>query len=58
MDVEDGLSIGRLLDDRGVPPESAHLVLKNGFYVAPDQRAQERLSDGDVVAVWPPVAGG
>jgi molybdopterin converting factor small subunit len=33
-------------------------VLVNGTYVAPDARPATRLSAGDVVAVWPPIAGG
>ena len=41
-----------------VPPEAAHLLLVNGFYLDRDQRAGDALRDGDVVAIWPPVAGG
>jgi len=32
--------------------------LVNGVYVAPAQRASRSLCDGDVLACWPPVAGG
>ncbi|MGA1064094.1 MAG: MoaD/ThiS family protein [Burkholderiaceae bacterium] len=33
-------------------------MLANGRYVAPEDRPHARLQDGDVVAVWPPIAGG
>jgi len=35
-----------------------HLVLINGSYVAPEDRATRTLVDGDVLAIWPPIAGG
>lgn len=41
-----------------VPQESAHLVLINGVYVKPADRDRAIFSDGDTLAVWPPVAGG
>jgi len=33
-------------------------VLINGVFVPPDERATSVLRDGDVLAVWPPIAGG
>jgi len=35
-----------------------HLVLVNGSYIAPEQRASQTLAEGDVLAIWPPIAGG
>jgi molybdopterin converting factor small subunit len=35
-----------------------HLVLINGHYVAPADRATRALVEGDVLAIWPPIAGG
>jgi len=35
-----------------------HIVLVNGVYVAPADRATRTLAEGDVLAIWPPVAGG
>lgn len=47
-----------LLERFGVPFENAHLVLRNGVFLHQEEREQETLQDGDVIAVWPPVAGG
>lgn len=41
-----------------LPRRLVHLVLVNGVYIAPDDRARRELTEGDVLAIWPPVAGG
>ncbi len=41
-----------------VPQEKCHLVLLNGIFVSPSERPGCTISDGDTIAVWPPVAGG
>jgi molybdopterin converting factor small subunit len=35
-----------------------HLVLVNGHYINPEDRATRTLLEGDVLAIWPPIAGG
>ena len=58
IEVDDGITTLELIDRFRVPRKSAHLVLINGVYVAPEDRDKASLVDGDTVAVWPPVAGG
>jgi molybdopterin synthase sulfur carrier subunit len=59
LDVAAGTSILQLVEPYNLPPKLVHLVLVNGVYVPPAERAAaERLKDGDVLAIWPPVAGG
>lgn len=41
-----------------VPRSMVHLVLLNGVYIAPDERAKSVMRTGDALAIWPPVAGG
>ena len=41
-----------------VPLKMAHLVILNGIYLYPADREKPVLKEGDVLAVWPPVAGG
>jgi sulfur carrier protein ThiS len=58
MDVSDGTTVQTVVDQFNMPPKLVHLVLVNGVYIAPDQRATHALKDSDVLAVWPPIAGG
>lgn len=58
IEVADGVSVDAVLGDHGVPPEHCHLVLLNGHYVAPSERPEKIIAEGDALAVWPPVAGG
>jgi sulfur-carrier protein len=48
----------KVIDQYRVPREMAHLVLRNGVYVDPKQRDLPSLKEGDVIAIWPPVADG
>lgn len=47
-----------IIDRLGLPPEMVHLVLLNGVYLSPEQRAAQQPAPGDQLAIWPPVAGG
>lgn len=40
-----------------VPLAEIHLVLINGVFIPPGRR-EEVLSPGDILAIWPAVAGG
>ena len=57
LDVPEGTSPIQVLEQHGVPLAEVHLVLVNGVFVPPSQR-QQPLQAGDVLAVWPAVAGG
>lgn len=58
LDVPDGTPIARIIEPFGMPPKLVHLVLVNGVYVPPEERLSFVPRDGDVVAIWPPIAGG
>jgi len=59
IEVDEHITLHRLIDKFSVDHKDAHLVLVNGVYFDLDRRDIEGvLTDGDVVAVWPPVAGG
>ncbi len=38
--------------------KNLHLVILNGVYINKEERPVRRLSDGDVLAIWPPIVGG
>ena len=56
--VDDGLPLGRLIEQYHIRPEEAHLVLVNGQYIDEENRGSRELVEGDTVSIWPPVAGG
>jgi sulfur carrier protein ThiS len=58
VEVADGSTIFDLMDRFQVPREQAHLVICNGLFIPPSQRETYQLQDRDVIALWPPVAGG
>ena len=58
LDVAPDASILQVIEPFALPPKMVHLVLINGVYVAPEDRATRTLAEGDVLAIWPPIAGG
>jgi len=58
IEVAPETSVHAIIDRFHVPRGDAHLVLVNGVYVLPEERDQPLLKPGDVLALWPPVAGG
>lgn len=58
LDVAPEATISQIIEPFGLPPRLVHLVLVNGRYIEPDKRLSTTLSEGDVLAIWPPIAGG
>ncbi|MBF0248239.1 MAG: MoaD/ThiS family protein [Alphaproteobacteria bacterium] len=58
LDVADGASVQDVIGHLKLPTEHCHLVLVNGVYVSPGERAGRVLKPGEALAIWPPVAGG
>lgn len=58
LELDPATTIGDLVTRFQLPVKLVHLVLVNGVYVDPAARASRTLEDGDVLAIWPPVAGG
>ncbi len=58
LDVDDGTSIQQVIDRFRISNEEAHIVLLNGHFICGEDRSQKILQADDVVAIWPPVAGG
>jgi sulfur carrier protein ThiS len=58
LDVDASATIASLVEPLGIPPQLVHLVLVNGVFVPPAERARRSFHDGDVLAIWPPIAGG
>lgn len=58
LDVAAATTIGQIIEQYQLPPKWVHLVLVNGTYIEPENRASRALTEGDVLAIWPPIAGG
>jgi sulfur carrier protein ThiS len=58
LDIAPDATIADIIAPFNLPMKLVHLVLINGVYVAPADRAARTLQEGDVLAIWPPIAGG
>jgi len=58
MDIADGTTVGELIECHQLPLRLVHLVLVNGHFIPPASRSSRVLVEDDVLAIWPPVAGG
>jgi len=55
LELREGSTLGDLIRHMDIPRESAQMVLFNG---EPDRDFERRLRAGDVISIFPPVAGG
>jgi sulfur carrier protein ThiS len=58
LELPEGSTVAQVIEPFGLPQKLVHLVLVNGVYVPPDQRLSHVLKHEDVLAIWPPIAGG
>jgi molybdopterin converting factor small subunit len=54
LELKEGTTVGRVAEELGIPKNGVHLVLVNGRM----RHFDHPLSDGDRVALFPPVGGG
>lgn len=58
LEIGPEATIADIIAPFNLPMKLVHLVLINGVFVPPEERATRTLKDGDVLAIWPPIAGG
>jgi sulfur carrier protein ThiS len=56
--LPEGTTVSQAYAPYCLPDKLVHLVLVNGRYIPPEARVTHTLVDGDVLAIWPPIAGG
>ena len=58
LEVPEATTPAQLIERQQLPLEMVHLVLRNGVYLNREERSQVDLQEDDVLAIWPPIAGG
>jgi sulfur carrier protein ThiS len=58
LDVDPGATVLDVIRRQGIPEVVCAIVLIDGTWVARPDRARRALAEGQVLAIWPPVAGG
>ena len=58
LEIAPAATIPEVIEKYRLPPKLVHLVLINGKYIEPEKRATQSFVEGDVLAIWPPIAGG
>ena len=58
IDIDPENTPHQVIDSLGIPRELAHLVIVNGIFVCGEERDSLQFKTGDVLAMWPEVAGG
>jgi len=58
LDLADGATAQDVIDRLAIPPPLAHLVMVDGYHVLPQERRERPLRPGEVLSIFPPIAGG
>ena len=58
LEITDDTTVAGIIGDFNLPENLVKLVLIDGHFVSPEDRAGRRLREGETLAIWPPVAGG
>jgi sulfur carrier protein ThiS len=58
LEVSPGTTVQEVIRQRGIPEALCAIVLIDGHWVARPDRATRELAEGQVLAIWPPIAGG
>ena len=58
LELPAGTTVGAVIAQHELPLKMCHLVLVNGVFIPPAERAARALNEGDELAIWPPIAGG
>ena len=58
VEVDAGATASQIIDRLEIPVELAHLVTIDGFHLLPDEIKSRTLQAGEILSIFPPVAGG
>jgi len=58
LEVPEATTPALLIEQFKLPLKMVHLVLRNGVYLNEEERSRTDLKEHDILAIWPPIAGG
>ncbi|MCX7155612.1 MAG: MoaD/ThiS family protein [Rhodocyclales bacterium] len=58
LEIDGATTIAQIIERFALPRKLVHLVLIDGSFIPPGERAARTLREGETLAIWPPVAGG
>ena len=58
LNLDPGTTPAGVIESRNLPIKQCHLVLIDGVFIPPAERARRTLKEGETLAIWPPIAGG
>ena len=58
LDLDPGTTPAKVIEHQNLPLKLCHLVLIDGVFIPPAERATRTLNEGETLAIWPPIAGG
>jgi len=58
LEITEAAAVADIIERFNLPRKLVHLVLIDGTFIPPAERATRTLREGETLAIWPPVAGG
>jgi sulfur carrier protein ThiS len=58
LEIDSGTTPAQVIEHHKLPLKLCHLVLIDGVFVPPAERSTRALTEGETLAIWPPIAGG
>ncbi len=58
LNLDPGTTPAKVIESQNLPLKLCHLVLIDGVFIPPAERARRTLNEGETLAIWPPIAGG
>ena len=58
LNLDPGTTPAKVIEGQNLPLKLCHLVLIDGVFIPPAERARRTLNEGETLAIWPPIAGG
>ena len=58
LEIDEATTVAQIIERFNLPRRLVHLVLIDGTFIPPGERAGRTLREGETLAIWPPVAGG